>query len=251
VTSFDLSALASGFIIFCRIGTCLAFAPGFSTPRAPMRARLLTALALSLALAPGILEDGGPNLMATSDATTIALIVKESLVGAAIGIMARIFFALFEMMLTAASMSIGASSSFSPRIDEAEAAPEFAALVMFSATSLLFVTNMHWQIVRAVHDSYAAIPIGAGIEMRFALAKMVDALSVGSAIAFRLACPFIFFGLVCNFGFALANKLIPQVAIYFVAAPVVLFCGLSLLSKLWTDMAMHFLAAFEDWLYRI
>lgn len=189
--------------------------------------------------------------MAASGPQTIALIVQEALIGASMGVMARLFFALFETMLTAASMSIGASSSFSVRVDESETIPEFAALVMFSATSLLFITNMHWEIVRAVHESYAALPIGTGTDMRFAVAKLVDTLSVGSSVAFRLAAPFIFFGLVSNFGFALANKLIPQVAIYFVAAPVVVFCGLSLLSKLWADIATLFLDAFGDWLYRI
>ena len=248
---FDPDWLSWVFVVFCRIGACMAFAPGLSSPRIPVRARLVTAVALTLALSPGILESGGHGKASIESVQMAIMTVREISIGAAMGVLARLFFALFEMMLTAASMSIGANSSFAMRVDEADAIPEFASLIAFSTTSLFFLTGMHWEIVGAVHDSYTVLPLGSSIETRFALGKAADTLSIASSVTFRLAAPFIFFGLVANFGFALANRMIPQVAIYFVAAPIVLFSGLSMLSMLWTDMATLFLSAFRDWLQRM
>ncbi|MCC2104427.1 MAG: flagellar biosynthetic protein FliR, partial [Hyphomicrobiales bacterium] len=56
MTRFDQFTLVAGFLVFCRIGTCLSFAPGFSSPRIPVRLRLLIAIGLTIALCPPILE---------------------------------------------------------------------------------------------------------------------------------------------------------------------------------------------------
>jgi len=179
------------------------------------------------------------------------LIARECLIGATIGIMARMVFAALETMFTAASLAIGASSSFAPRVDESESIPEFASLVMFATTALLFVSNAHWEIVRAIYESYAIMPLKSAIAPELALGKIAETLSFGFSIAFRLAAPFLAFGFVSNFAFALVNKIAPQIAIYFVAAPFVLIGGLVLLSITWNDIATQFIASFTDWLWRI
>ncbi len=40
------------FAAFCRIGACLMVIPGFSTARVPAQVRLLTAVAVSMAILP-------------------------------------------------------------------------------------------------------------------------------------------------------------------------------------------------------
>ena len=179
------------------------------------------------------------------------LIARECLIGATIGIMARMVFAALETMFTAASLAIGASSSFAPRVDESESIPEFASLVMFATTALFFVSNAHWEIVRAIYESYAIMPLKSAIAPELALGKIAETLSFGFSVAFRLAAPFLVFGFVSNFAFALVNKIAPQIAIYFVAAPFVLIGGLVLLSITWNDIATQFIASFTDWLWRI
>lgn len=248
---FDQFTLVAGFLVFCRIGTCLSFAPGFSSPRIPVRFRLLIAIGLTIALCPPILESFGSasNPLTTMEAA--ALIARECLIGGTIGIMTRIVFAALETMFTAAALAIGASSSFAPRVDESESIPEFAALVMFATTALLFVSNAHWEIVRAIYESYTVLPLGSAIAPELALGKITETLSFGFLVAFRLAAPFLAFGIVSNFAFALVNKITPQIAIYFVAAPFVLVGGLVLLSITWNDIATQFIANFTHWLWRI
>lgn len=167
------------------------------------------------------------------------------------GMISRAVFACLEMMFAAASMAIGASSSFAPRPDDAESLPEFASIVVFSVTTMLFVTDLHWEIVQAILDSYVAIPPGSPLEPQFVVSKLGDTLSLGLSVAFRLASPFIAFGLVSSFAFALVNKITPQAALYFVSAPFVLIGGLGLLHLLWADISLQFLTFFRNWLLRL
>ncbi len=251
MTYVDVNSLVAGFVVFCRIGACLALAPGFSSSRVLMRFRLLIAIGLTAALAPSVLGQIGSGTIDFRSIPLASLIVCECLIGTAIGMAARLVFACLEMMLTAASMAIGASSSFAPRIDDSENLPEFASIVAFSAATLLFVADLHWEIVRAVLDSYVAMPMGTLAGSKFFLSKIGDTLSLGLSAAFRLASPFIVFGVVSNFAFALINKITPQVALYFVSVPFVLIGGLALLHLLWADISVEFLAFFRGWLERI
>lgn len=251
MTSLDEPALLAGFLVFCRIGMCLSFAPGFSSARFPIRVRLLVALGLTVALAPAVLTNFSSSTIDAGVMVLSPLILRECAIGATMGVMSRLVFASLEMTFTVASMAIGLSSSFAPRVDDGDSMPELAALVMFATTAMLFVTDIHWQIVHAVLDSYRAFPFGAHIEPQFVLERIVETLSFGLRLAFRLASPFVAFGLIANFSFALLNRITPQIAIYFVVAPAILFGGLALLPVLWRDITTQFLAGFSDWLWRL
>lgn len=251
MSGLDDSSLIAGFVVFCRIGACLSFAPGFSSARIPVRLRLFAALGLTVALSPAIATEAEAPFANLESSRLAAFIVQECATGAAMGMMARTVFSSLETMFAAASMSIGMTSSFAPRIDEGDSTPELAAFVLFATTSLLFVSDLHWEIAHAIRDSYTALPIGYSLTPRLAVANMAETLSFGFSLAFRLASPFLVFGLVSNFGFALVNKITPQIAIYFVAAPFVLVGGLSLLAVAYPNISMKFLSAFEAWLRRI
>ncbi|MFT4095924.1 MAG: flagellar biosynthetic protein FliR [Rhodoblastus sp.] len=251
MSGFEEPKLIAGFIVFCRIGMCLSFAPGFSSGRFPVRIRLLVALGLTAALAPAILTDFQVSAIKTGVAGLSPLILRECAIGATMGVMSRLVFASLELTFTVASMAIGLSSSFAPRVDDGDSMPELAALVLFATTAMLFVADIHWQIVHAVFESYRAFPLGASIEPQFILERVVDTLSFGLRLAFQLASPFVAFGLIANFSFALLNRITPQIAIYFVVAPGVLLGGLALLPVLWRDIATRFLAGFSDWLWRL
>ncbi len=244
----DERILLVGFVVFCRIGACMAIAPGFSSPRIPPRVRLFAALGVTITVAPSLLEGLSPASIDQSAARLAILIVGECGIGATMGLLGRLVFASLETTFTAASMAIGLSSAFAPRVDESETMPELAAFVVFGMTTLFFVAELHWEVIRAVFDSYAALPLGAILSPEVALEKVASTLSAGLAMAFRLAAPFLAFGIVATFSFALLNKITPQVAIYFVATPAVMLSGIALLPFVWPDMATIFIAFFSDWL---
>ena len=119
--------IASIFMLFCRIGACLMVAPGFSSPRMPVRRAAVHRVALTLALAPAL--TGGEPFMLDGKPLTDSLgslgrtIFSELLIGGLIGLLGRLFFLALETMMMAASMSIGMSNALGAPIDETEGQP--------------------------------------------------------------------------------------------------------------------------------
>ena len=248
--AFNEESLLAGFVIFCRVGLCLAFAPGFSSPRITFRVRLFIAIGLTIALCPAFIQ---PALEKMRDADVVRLaqvIATECLIGAAIGLLARFMVASLETMAVAIAMATSMGSVLGGRIDENETMPEFASLIVLTVTTLMFVTDLHWEIIRAVADSYRAFPLGDGLPAAYALRRLGETLSFAFQISLRIASPFLVFGLVANFAFGLVNKVAPQISVYFVSVPFLICCGMALAYITSGNLLTLFMAAFADWLKR-
>lgn len=214
------------FLLFCLIGACLMVMPGFSSPRLPVRARLFASLGVTLALAPALLDRTVALAMQASDVEIVLLILRESVVGGVIGLLGRALFAALETMCVAAAMATGFGNAFGARVDEGESMPELASLVMFAAVTLFFITDGHAEVVRALADSYAAIPPGEAWDARLGLARFTDALARAFPLALRITSPFLLYGIVVNFAFGLLNRLVPNIPVFFISTPFVIAGGL-------------------------
>ena len=248
MTSLD-AIVAETFVYFCRIGLCLAFAPGFSSPRIAMRIRLYLAIGLTLALQPTLARIAPLSATALGPALP-GTIVVECLIGATLGLMVRLFVAAFETMAVAIAMSTGTGSIMGQRVDESEAMPELATFLSLSVTTLIFVADLHWEMIRALADSYRTFPVGAGFSAEFALGRLTAALSEAFPITLRIASPFLVFGLVVNFAFGLLNKVAPQISAFFISVPFLILGGLALAYTLSGEMMSIFLNSLADFLTR-
>ena len=147
------------FLLFCRIGGCLMIAPGFSSSQIPTQVRLFIAVAVTLSLAP-ILMSAIPEA-AFNDALSVALeyIVSELLIGIALGILSRLFLYALETMMVASATGLGLANVFGAEFDPGEALPPLASFVTLCATALIFITDLHWQILYGLMASYKAVPV--------------------------------------------------------------------------------------------
>ncbi|MDE2579151.1 MAG: flagellar biosynthetic protein FliR [Hyphomicrobiales bacterium] len=235
------NALISYFVIFCRIGGCFMLAPGLSSARITPRIRLFAALSLSAALAPSLMQIVQPLVVEGGQDRFIGLIATETLTGAALGLTARALFFTFEMAAAAISQAIGLSSSFAPRIDDNEQAATLTAFLTLGATTLFFVAGFHVELTRAIFDSYSAVAPGSAFSAGALLSRMTVALRDSSLVALRIAAPFFVLSLLTHLAIGLVNRAAPQVAIYFVAAPLVMAIGLGALYLLAPTMLSLFL----------
>jgi flagellar biosynthesis protein FliR len=236
------------FILFCRIGTCLMLMPGLSSTRVPARVRLFLALAITLALAPLLFGTVATALANISLQGLVSLIISELLIGAMIGVLARLFFLALEALANAATMAIGFGALPGTSIEEPEPQPALVSLIMMAAVTLLFVTNQHWEILRGLTASYRALPVTPDFESRLALSRMTDALSGAFLVALRITSPFIVYAVVVNFSIGLTNKLTPQIPVYFISLPFVLFGGLVFLYFIAPELLHLFIDGFASWL---
>jgi flagellar biosynthetic protein FliR len=242
------TAVLSVFILFCRIGTCLMLMPGFSSDRVPVNIRLFLVLSVTLALTPLLGVDVEPALSHAAPIELAKLILSEILIGLLIGFLGRIFFAALETLANAIAMGIGLTSALGAPIDEMEPLPAISTLITLSATTLLFVMDLHWEVLRGLVASYQALPVVNGFGTQFGLIQIADCLGRAFFLALRVSTPFIVFTVIINFSIGLTNKLTPQIPIYFISTPFVVGGGLFLLYFSSKQFLELFMAGFDIWL---
>lgn len=248
MTAIGPDTILLTFLIFCRIGACLMLMPGFSSSRVPVQIRLFLAIAITLAMTPLVLPKLPPTLGNPGAPMLMAYIVSETTTGAMIGLLGRFFFLALQFMGTAIAMFMGYQNTPDAAIEEAEPAPAVASLITITATVLIFVTDMHWEIFRALLDSYGALPVTERFPVQDGLAKLSDALGDAFYLALKISAPFVIYSLLVNFMFGIVNKLTPQVPVYFISMPFVLAGGLILLYFAFSEFVRLFLTEFSSWL---
>jgi flagellar biosynthetic protein FliR len=252
VSAFALlgqNSVLAAFLIFCRVAACLMVVPGFSSTRIPAQIRLFVAFAVSLAIAPVVLPGFQSRLSDQVPAVTLAWIVVESLTGFVIGLLGRIFLFVLESIVTA--MATAAGFGVIPGTPlEGEPVPGFGALLMLAATALMFAADLHWELVRGIVDSYDRIPPGTGLGVQASLVQVTDQIGAVFVMGLRIGSPFIAYSIVVNLALGFANKLTPQVPVFFIATPFLMAGGLLLLYATSTEFMTQFLTAYASWLRR-
>jgi flagellar biosynthetic protein FliR len=251
LTAIGPEIVLATFLLFCRIGACLMVMPGFSSPRVPMRVRLFVAIAVTLALAPLLAAKVEAAIRGDSPAEILGLIATESLVGAIIGLMGRMFFLALQFAGASITMLIGLANTPDTMIDEMEPVSGLTSLVTLTAVVLLFVLDLHWEVVRALVESYAAVPVGEALPEKFGLVKLVDALTDAFDLALRISAPFIVYSLTVNLMFGILGKLTPQIPVYFISIPFVLAGGGVILYFSSAEFLQIFITGFAEWLARV
>jgi len=247
VTLVTPDTLVHAFLVFCRIGACLMLMPGFSSPRVPMHVRLFLAAGVTLALTPFILP-AFAGLSNLGPAALLRVIVSETGTGVLIGMMARFFFLALQTIATAMATASGLGQLPGLPVDEAEASAPFVTLITLTATTLMFVTNQHAEVIRALAGSYARIAPGAVFEPQAGLIQLADRASDTFVLALRIGSPFMIYAVVVNLAIGLMNKLTPQIPVYFISLPFVIAGGLFLLYFTGPEALRLFITGFSSWL---
>ena len=245
VTLLSSDMVASVFVLFCRIGGCLMIAPGFSSPRLPVRRACSSPWRSTLALAP--LLTGGKAFAIPNLGALAGDIFGELAIGGMIGLLGRLYFFALETMMTEASMNIGLSNALGAPIDEAESLPTIATFITLTTTCLIFISGLHWELIRGIVASYGVMPVGAVLRPQLALHLVADDLSRTFLIALRIASPFIVYAILVNLAIGLVNRLTPQIPAFFISGPFVIAGGLVLFYFISGPMVTVFMAEFADW----
>jgi flagellar biosynthetic protein FliR len=216
------------FLTFCRIGSCVMVLPGFSSARIPGNVRLLTAVALSLAVLPVLWDVVYPKASAPG-ATYIGLIFTEMLVGITYGLIARLYTLGLQFSATIISTVIGLTAPGGHDMLEDTSESQLVSFLTLSGLLILFIMDFHHVVIHAMIDSYKSTPVGALIDPRRMLITLTDTLRASTMIMLRLASPFLIFGLMFNVAIGLVNKMAPQLQVFFISMPLLLLGGLFLL----------------------
>ena len=231
-------------MIFARLGAVLLMLPGVGESYVPPRIRLSLALVVSLALWP-VVSGNLPALPETLGGMA-GWIIREVLVGLAIGAMLRIF--LTALATAGEIVALQTTLAFAQTANPTQASPgsTISAFLMLLGTTLVFATNTHHLFIAGLVGSYELIaparPLVTGDFATLAVRTLADAFALGV----QLAAPVLVFAIIFNLASGLIGRVMPAFQVYFAAAPLSIILGLSVFALSLGVMGTVFIDRYRD-----
>lgn len=240
-----LTAQMTGIIVvFSRIGSAMIFMPGFGEAQISMRSRLMLAIVISLALYAA--TPIGPMQFDTW-LQFVPIIAIEITIGLWIGLTARIIMTALQFAGYQIGLVSGLANVFAPNMNTFQGATVIASSLLMLQLTLIFFTNLHHVIIRALLMSYEIFPPGQ-IMLGDLAAQIIKAADKSLYIGLSLTAPFYVMGMIMNAGLALANRMMPSLPVFFVAGPILIGAGLFILATSGPYMVRGFQETFANWL---
>ncbi len=231
------------FMIFTRLGAAMLLLPGFSGNLVSTRIRLLLALAFSLVMLP-VVGRLYPPLPAQMGGL-VTLIVGEALVGIYLGVLTQMLMACLSIAGTFIGFQVGLTNSFSFDAVAAQQSSTLTSLLSTTALVAMFATDLHHLMLRALADSYATFVPGAPLPLDDFSETLGHLMSASFGLGMQLSAPVLVFGLIFYAALGLMARLAPQIQVFFVALPLQVIAGLSMLMIAIPMIIMLFLRWFE------
>ncbi len=234
----------AGGLIFARIGAIFLSLPGIGESYVPPRIRLSLALVVALALWPVV--GGSLPPLPESLGASVGWVIREVIIGLAIGAILRAFTA--ALAVAGEIVSLQTTLSFAQTTNPLQASPgtTIAAFLMLMGTVLVFATNTHHLFIAGLVGSYELIaparPLVTGDFVELAVRTVGDSFLLGV----QLAAPVIVFALVFNLASGLVGRVMPAFQIFFVAAPLSVILGLSVFALSLGVLGTVFIDRYRD-----
>ena len=224
-----LPALAAAFLLtFARVGTMVMVLPGIGEQGMPQRVRLTVALVLTAVLVPAHEKAYAVDL--TALAPVIQMAVQEIIIGAVLGLTARLAISALQVTgtIVAQQLGLGFVTAVDPTSPNEQGALVGNFLTVLGIT-LVFATNLHYLVIAALNDSYTLfrpgeMPLSGDVAQHF-----TQVVATAFRIGVQLAAPFLVFGLLFNLGLGVLSRLMPQMQVFFIGLPLSIMLGLLLL----------------------
>ena len=220
-----LPALGAAFLlVFARAGTMVMLLPGLGEQNVSPRLRLTIALVLAAVLLP--LHRRAYHIDVSALTPAIVMLVEEILIGAVLGLTARLTISALEVAgsVIAQQLGLGFVTAIDPT--QGEQGAIIGNFLMLLGVTLFFATDMHHLVIAALNDSYDLFEPGE-IPATGDVAALVTRTVAGAfRIGIQLSAPFLVFGLLFNIGLGVLSRLMPQMQVFFVALPASILIGL-------------------------
>jgi flagellar biosynthetic protein FliR len=245
-----LPALAAAFIlIFARVGTMLMLLPGLGELSVPVRMRLTVAVLLTAILLPQ--HQVAYQMDLRSFGPTLTMLVQELMVGAVLGMTARLTISTLQIAGSVVAQQLGLG--FVTEVDPTQGQQGLLVgnFLTLLGVTLIFATNLHYLMIAALSDSYTLFAPGEMPLTGDAAALITRTVASSFRIGIQLSAPFLAFGLVFNVGLGLLSRLMPQMQVFFVGVPLSIIVGFLLLVAVLGAMMGVFLGHVEGVLHEL
>lgn len=232
---------------FMRLSGFLMAAPLLGHRAAPVRVKIGLAAVLTIVIAPGL-----PALPAVPvwSWAGLGIMLEQTLIGAAIGLMLRVVFAVVQAAgdFIGLQMGLAFATFVTPDGVNTMVLSRFLNLL---AMMVFLAVNGHLIVIETLANSFQKLPVGysglnpAGFEM---LAQFGGTVFSSGLL---LALPVVAALLIVNVSLGILNRSAPQLTVFSIGFPVSLTLGLLLLTVLMTDLGRFLQMLFEQGLTSI
>jgi flagellar biosynthetic protein FliR len=220
-----LPALGAAFLlVFARIGTMVMLLPGLGEQNVSARLRLTIALMLAAVLLP--LHRNAYHIDAGALGPAIVMLVEEILIGAVLGLTARLTIAALDIAGSVIAQQLGLGFVTAVDPTQGEQGAILGNFLAMLGVTLFFATDMHHLVIAALNDSYTLFEPGEVPAAGDVAALVTKTVSGAFRIGIQLSAPFLAFGLLFNLGLGVLSRLMPQMQVFFVALPASILIGL-------------------------
>lgn len=213
-----------GLFIFplTRILALLATAPVFNNTAMPVRVRLITGLAIALALAPVLPP---PPPIPAGSWIGLSVIAEQLLIGVLMGFSLRITFVALDVAgeLIGLQMGLSFATFFDPGSNSQT--PVMASFLGLLTALIFLAMNGHLLTLALLAESFTVLPVSAMPFQAAALSSLLTAAAMMFSLGVMLALPLITALLVTNIALGVLARVAPTLNLFAVGFPITLALG--------------------------
>ncbi len=236
--------VAAFVLILARVGALVMLLPSLGEENISPRFRLTVAVMLSFVFWPFARPLYQVN--AADPASLVLLLLSEVAVGLALGLVGRFVMSALSVAGNVIANQLGLGFVMTVDPTQGQQGAIVGTFLTLVGLAMIFATDLHHLAIGAVAASYDAFRPGdfpgIGDAARLATTAMGNAFKIG----IQLSAPFLVFGLIFNVGLGVLSRLMPQLQVFFIAAPLSLIAGFALLALVVGVLMNVFLSGVAD-----
>jgi len=221
VTSAQLHAWAGALLFpFIRIMATIFSAPILGNNSIPINMRVGLALILAFAAA-----SFAPMSVPLDSPHALAYAVRETLIGASLGLLLQLVFAAAELAGDAIGLQMGLGFAFFVDPQSSAQSPLVGSLYSTIAGLLFLALDIHLLVIGGLMESFRVLPVDAPLNTSLGLNAVAAAGTEMFRLALSIALPALAALLLANLALGVLSRTAPQLNLFAVGFPATLIIG--------------------------
>jgi len=225
---FSVSNIILFMAIITRLSGLFMTAPIFSTYPIPMQVKVWLAATIAFILFP-IVQYNTSFVVPNSVPALSLILLKEFLIGFAMGFCANIVFIGVELGVNMFAVQMGLSASQALNPASGGTSPVITRAYTFLAAMLFLAIGAHQWLFSALYNSFKTMPIGYTFNFTPEIVgQIVTMTSQLFSIGLGVALPIFGVLFITDVLLGFTSKMMPQMNIFMVSMPLKIYLGLIL-----------------------
>lgn len=203
-------------LIFIRVTSFIVVSPGFSIKGLPSVAKIALSMGITLAAysaVPVMEQEAGTFFFAI-------LILKEVLLGIAIGFITKLFFSAVEIAGNFVDFQVGFSMGAVYDPSMGINVSYYGKIYYWLSMCVFYLTNLHHIVIKSLIQSFQSMPISSTNIGDFGVEGMMRLLGIIFELAFNLSAPMVIVALLTEVILGLISRSVPQINVLILGMPL-------------------------------